>query len=96
MLNIDIAAIVMAITGLLGLAGAGIRFLWNKIEARFAVIDGKLAECEKRESAGKDRSASHVAVIELLWGEVERLSPEGSRAIVRAGKLLSDLKKEAH
>lgn len=91
----EAAALIVAGTGVLGAVGATGKFLWNKVEARFVAIDAKLEACELREKAGLDRSAAHVSVIELLWQEVERLSPEGSRALTRAGKLLADLKKDA-
>lgn len=91
----ELAAIIVALTALLGLLGGGMKFLWNKVEARFVEIDKKLAECEAREKASQSRSSAHVTVIELLWQEVERLSSGGSKALHRASKLLNDL-KEGH
>lgn len=100
----EIAAIIGAVTTLLIAMGGGAKFLWSKLEKRqkeakaevdqrFAAIDEKLAACEAREKAGQARSAAHVTVIELLWQEVERLSPDGSKALRRALKLLTDLKE---
>jgi hypothetical protein len=90
----ELAGIITAATGLLGALGLAAKFLWNKIEARFLAIDVKLEACEQREHAAQERSAKHVTVIELLWQEVERLSPDGSRVLARALKLLDSLKKE--
>jgi len=72
------------------------------VEERIKAVEAKVAECEQRETAGrareeaaKERSAAQVTVIELLWREVERLSPEGSKVLKRAHQLLTDLKKDA-
>jgi len=88
------AALITAFSGLLAGASVAAKFMWNKIEARFDAIDGKLAACEAREKGALERHSSHVTVIELLWQEVERLSPDGSKALTRALKLVSDLKNE--
>lgn len=89
----ELAAILVAAGGLLTTLGGGVAFIWRKVEARFKSIEAKLVECELREKAGQDRSVAHVTVIELLWQELERLSPDGSKVLVRAHQLLTDLKK---
>lgn len=90
----ELATVIVASTAALTAFGGGAKFLWDKIEARFVAIDYKLEACERREADGKERSAAHVTVIELLWQEVERLSPDGSKALTRALKLLGELKRE--
>lgn len=82
----DLAAIITATTGLLVALGAALKFLWNKLEARFTAIEQRGQECE-------ERSSVQTIVIELLWREVERLLPDGSPVLARAQKLLSDLKE---
>ena len=82
----DLAAIITAATGLLALFGAGMRFLWNKLERRFDKIEEELSNCEARRGV-------QLTVIELLWSELHRLAPY-SPVFSRAKKLLDDLKRE--
>jgi hypothetical protein len=86
-----IPAIIMAIVAVMGGVGAGAKFIWNKIEKRFAEIDLKLDECEKREEQAHLRRTTHLAVIELLWAEMQRVHPK-SAVLARAKKLMDDLK----
>lgn len=74
----------------LGAAGA---FIWNKIEARFKLIDAKLDECEVRERESLERRGVQLTAIELLWSEVKRLAPD-STILLRVKKLLDDLKDQ--
>lgn len=87
----ELAAIIMAVTALLGAAGGAAKFVWNKVEARFARIEAQLKECEQREKTAQSRSAAHVVVIELLWRETSRLSAEDNPVLRRAKRLLDQL-----
>jgi hypothetical protein len=79
-------------TGMLVALGGGIAFVWNKIERRFARIEGQLDECHAREEAGHQRRAVQLTVIELLWAEVTRQTPDNA-VLRRAKALLDDLKQ---
>jgi hypothetical protein len=74
--------------------GGAAAFVWNKVEKRFRELDRKLEKCEQRDRNSQSRREKHVAIIELLWREVDRLDPS-SRALRRARHLIDDLKKEA-
>ena len=91
----DMAAIITAIAGVIVPIGGGIAFVWNKIEKRFAHIEGELEECRKREGEAQKRQGIYVAVIELLWSEIKRLHPGDKEpaTLDRAKKLLDDLKQ---
>ena len=91
----DIAAIIAAIATALGTTGAGLKFLWNKIEKRIASIEGALEECREREGNQKIINAKQLTVIELLWSEVERRSKGAAPVLGRSRKLLDDLKQSA-
>lgn len=90
----DLAAIITAAGGLLVSVGAGARFIWNKVETRFALIEAELVKCRERESESKERRAVQLIVIEMLWQEVTRISP-ASKVLIRCKKLLDDLKVAA-
>jgi hypothetical protein len=103
----DIAAIITSIVGALGTVGAGIAWLSRRIDARFKKVEAELAECRARETAATNRehrlevalretAARHLTVIELLWQDVERRSRGAlNPVLVRARKLLDDLKEDA-
>lgn len=91
-----ITAAVAALTPI----GAGIAFIWSKIEKRLSDFEAQLNECQARERASQereraslDRRAVQLTVIELLWQEVTRLAPE-TVVLKRAKKLLDDLKDQ--
>jgi hypothetical protein len=89
----DLATILTAAGVSLPTIGGGIGFLWNKIEKRFAKIEGELEKCRARETAANKRGAVHLTVIELLWLEVTRQSPgKPNSTLARAKKLMDDLK----
>jgi hypothetical protein len=90
----ELAAIIVACTGLSGALGAVGKFVWNKIEARFTRIEAQLKACERREKSANSRSAAHVVVIELLWRETSRLSAEDNPVLRRAKRLLDQLAAE--
>jgi putative protein kinase ArgK-like GTPase of G3E family len=87
----ELAGIIAAIVPLLALLGAGIRFLWNKIEARFVAVETALDECHEREARSHERRAVQLTVIEILWQEIQRIAPK-SQVLVRAKHHLDELK----
>lgn len=103
----ELAAIITAGTGAVGLLGGGFAWLWARVEKGFDKVESELAACRARETESSRReaklivqvretSAKHITVIELLWQEVERRSRGSPNAVLtRARKLLDDLKEEA-
>lgn len=103
----ELAAIITAGTGAVGLLGGGITWLWARVEEGFQEIRADLKDCQEREAESTKReaallgtlretSARHVTVIELLWQEVERRSRGAPNAVLgRARKLLDELKEES-
>jgi len=89
----EVATVITASVALLGVLGGAIKFVWSKIESRFARIEKELAECRKRDARGTRRRAVQRTVIELLWQEVTRLSPDTSSAQLRAKGLMDELKQ---
>lgn len=85
------AEIIGAAVGALTPLGAGVAFIWTKIEKRLREIETRLAECHDREKAGLERRSTQLTAIELMWQEIERLAP-GSTVLTRVKKLLDDLK----
>lgn len=86
---------------MLTIVGAGGRFVWNKIEARFMSIENELQECRrreieslKREADSRERRTIQITVIELLWMKVKELDPS-AHVLDRAKHLLDELKQKA-
>lgn len=86
----DIAALITAIVTPLG---GAIAFVWIKLEARFKSIEERLEECRLREIESQRRSTVKLTVIELLWQEIERSTPDNA-VLRRAKRLLDGLKRE--
>lgn len=82
-----------ATAALLGPSGAAIAFVWNKVDKWVKGINEKLEACERRDRNSQSRREKHLAIIELLWREVDRLDPT-SRALKRCKHLVDELKKE--
>jgi hypothetical protein len=103
----ELATIITAGTGAVGVLGGGIAWLWARVEKGFQEVKTDLKACQQREAestkreaellvALRETSARHVTVIELLWQEVERRSRGAPNAVLgRARKLLDELKKDA-
>lgn len=87
--------ITITVVGILTPIGTAIAFVWNKVEKRFTSIETKLEECQAREDASQERRGVLVTVAELLWSEVKRLSPSGTKSptLNRARKLLDDIRE---
>lgn len=86
-------ALITAVVTLLATIGAGLRWVWVQIQTRFERIEAELEKCHQREASSTERRAKHLIVIELLWQEVQHLSPHGENAVlVRAKHLLDELK----
>ena len=91
----EIAAIITSIVGALAVAGGAVKWLWGKVEARFAKIEADLKLCKERELKAMKREGALLRVIELLWQEIERRSRGAPNAVLgRARKLLDDLKED--
>lgn len=104
----EIITVIVGSGGVLTVIGAGIKFVWNKIEARFQksearfeLIEKELAECRKREVAGmareadsRERRAMQITVIELLWAKVKEMDPTAG-VLERAKHILDELKQMA-
>lgn len=102
----EIAALITAISGALAVLGGGVAWLWARVEKGFREVKTELEACRKREAdahesaaalkvALREREAKHLTVIELLWQEINRRSRGAPNAVlIRAGKLLDDLKEE--
>jgi hypothetical protein len=92
----DASTIISTIVGsggvLTAIGGTG-RFIWNKIERRFELIEAQLRACQDREKASSSRAAIKLTAIELLWQEVTRLTPSSSnQTLNRVKRLLDKLK----
>lgn len=87
----QLAPIITAFVALITAIGAAARFIWNKVEARFALVEVELGECRAGRAADTDRRAVQLTVIELLWMELKRLQPNNG-ALSRSSKLLEELK----
>lgn len=83
-----IAAVVPTLTVLGGATG----FVWNKIEKRFARIEQELDSCQQRERRAQQQNAVHIAVIELMWREIDRFGEASAPTLRRVKKLLDDMK----
>lgn len=97
----EIITAVVGSGGVLTVLGAGAKFIWNKIEARFERIEKELAECRKRETAAMEREADNrehrvmqIMVIELLWAKVKEMDPTAG-VLERAKHILDELKQMA-
>lgn len=97
----DIITAVVGGGGVLTVVGGGIKFIWNKLEARFAKIEKELEECRRREHASIKREADsrvrrekQITVIELLWQKVREFDPTAA-VLDRAKHLLDELKENA-
>lgn len=92
-MNEHLPAVITALVSALTAIGAGLRWIWLQIQARFERIEAELEKCHKREATSNERRAKHLIVIELLWQEVLHLSPEGENPVLgRAKHLLDELK----
>jgi Na+-translocating ferredoxin:NAD+ oxidoreductase RnfC subunit len=101
MTGAEILAAIFGGGGALATIGAGVKFIWDKIEARFTKIEAELAECRarelmavKREADSRERRAKQITVIELLWQKVKDIDPSAA-VLDRAKHLLDELKETA-
>lgn len=97
----EIVTAIVGSGGVLTIVGAGARFIWNKIEARFSTIEIELQQCRQRETESLKREADsrvrrqmQITVIELLWLKVKELDPT-AHVLDRAKHLLDELKQKA-
>lgn len=88
-----LAPIIGSFATLLTVFGGAFAWIWRQIKARLKEQDIKLANCEAREKHSQRQGAIQLTVIELLYQETSRLSPEGANPVLnRAQKLLKQLK----
>lgn len=97
----DLVSALFGAGGALVTAGGGLRWIWSKIEGRFAALEAKVAaaeqaleECRTHEAESRERRAIQLIVIELLWSKIQELAPDAP-VLQRAKKLLDDLKDKA-
>jgi uncharacterized membrane protein len=91
----DLGIIISAAIGALAPVGAGVAFIWNKVERRFNEIEDQLEACRRREIAASRINATQLTVIELIWNDLKKLQPK-SGTLARAHKLLEDLKSQTN
>ena len=84
----DWAAIIVAVSGLMGTLGGAVSWLWLKLERRLTRLEADVRQCE-------DKRGIQLTVIELLWAELKRLAPD-TPIFDRAKRLLDDLKNSSH
>lgn len=75
--------------GSLATTGAGIAFVWNKIEARFRSIEEQQRQCERRDRRNQQRIGLLKSVVEILLAKVQDLAPHAP-VLSRARELLND------
>ena len=95
----ELAALITAGVGAVTALGGAIAWLWARVEKGLAKHEQQLRECReserKFEVAMKVTAAKHVAVIDLLWQEIERLVKGKPNAVLgRARDKLDELKQE--
>lgn len=87
----DYSGVVSAGASVATILGSGIAAVWARLEYTNRKIQESLKQCEKREIAGRERRLAMTTVIEVLWMELKRLSPQ-SDVLRRSKKLLDDIK----
>jgi hypothetical protein len=90
----DLADIITAGTGAAGLLGAGIAFLWRRVEKGFKEVKGELDKCRQREARSASASAKQLLVIELLW-QIAPKTKAAADVLARCKKHLDDLNRLA-
>lgn len=84
----DIAAALGGVVALATAIGAAIRFIWNKIEARFTEIERALDECRDDRELSEKRHGILLTIIELLKQELRHHLP--GHMLVRADELTAE------
>jgi hypothetical protein len=84
----NLGPIIGAATGLLAAIGGGLRFVWKKIEGRFALIEKKLVECQERDARKDGQLEALVWSLHLTIGEIERLDPGRNQTVGEVRDLL--------
>jgi hypothetical protein len=87
----NIAPIILAITGLLTALGVAAKFVWTRLENRFALIEQSLEACKQERTFDLERRGIMLTVIELLWAHVCSVSPQ-HEVLKRSEKLLDQIK----
>ena len=87
----DISSLISAGIGVAGLLASGLGFLWGRVELNNKRMKRELQKCEDREKNGREERGILTMIIELMWQEIETLSP-GSKVLRRAQRHLDRLK----
>lgn len=81
----DLASLILAAAGVLTPIGAGLGWIWTKVEKRIASIEAKARECEDREVKADNmihRLTWEVRrdgqAVRLLFMELHKLDPSNS------------------
>jgi len=85
----EVTALAAAVVSIGGAIGAVIRFIWNKIEARFTEIERRLDECRDDRELSEKRRGVLLTIIELLKQGLRHHLPE-SHMLVRADELTAE------
>lgn len=85
----EVTALAAAVVSIGGAIGAVIRFIWNKIEARFTEIERALDECRDDRELSEKRRGILLTIIELLKQGLRHHLPE-SHLLVRADELTAE------
>ena len=86
----EITAIAAAVVSIGGAIGAVGKFVWNKIEARFAAIEASLEECRERSDLSEKRRNILITIIEVLKQEFRHHLPNENAALGRADELMEE------
>jgi hypothetical protein len=88
--SLDIPATIVACAGVLGPVGAGIGWIWRKVERRFRDIEQKLEACQSQHQKAHSAAEKLWTCVEIMVLELESHgAPSPALAIVR--RILRDL-----
>lgn len=87
----DASSIVSVGLSVAGVLGTAVTWLWARVEKSNKEIRAELRKCSEREIRGREKHLAMTTIVELLWQEVERLTPD-AKILKRARKLLDDMK----
>jgi hypothetical protein len=68
-------SLLTAIVPILAALGGGIAFVWGKLEKRFAAIEKKLEDCEKRDAANRSRLSELLFALRMMADEMHASDP---------------------
>jgi hypothetical protein len=86
-MTIDVAATIAAVVGGFTPVGAGVGFVWRKIERRFGSIEKSLADCQKQHQAQKTLGDRLMLCLHAVANELHDLNP-ASPALLMVRRVL--------